>query len=254
MQRNFSVGVYALLLSRRQPISLFYKTNFLRILSSAGFGTTSGPTPQANQDLYHILGVEKSASAKDIKAAYYELSKKYHPDVGGSQGNGDARHFHQITEAYETLGNEDKRRAYDEERMRATRMYDTTTGYSDPDLQTLREFQRKWNLRRQQFNRDQTQQRPKRDFDFENAKDKEKFESFYRRYRENVAKARKWDESSDATFRNQQGTRREQYTDFQKEMLRKKHMKQKEYENAGVIFTVAVFVTLVVLFFGGGGF
>lgn len=60
-------------------------------------------------DYYHILGVEKKASADDIKKAYRNLAKKYHPDKQG----GDESKFKEITEAYAVLGNEKKRSEYD---------------------------------------------------------------------------------------------------------------------------------------------
>jgi len=201
------------------------------------------------EDFYEILGVEKTASSKDIKAAYYELSKKYHPDVGGSQGTSDAKRFHQITEAYETLGNDEKRRTYDDEQKSTNmRLYESGTGHADPDLETLREFQRKWNLRRQQFNRERAQ-RMRSDFDMKN--DTEEFESFYKRYRDNVTKARRWDENSEANMRNFQGARREHYTDFQKEMLRKQHAKQNENVAIGYIAAFSALVGTLVLFYTG---
>jgi DnaJ-class molecular chaperone len=58
---------------------------------------------------YDILGVNKNASQDDIKKAYRNLSKKYHPDKTG----GDDSKFKEINEAYDTLGDETKRRQYD---------------------------------------------------------------------------------------------------------------------------------------------
>lgn len=65
-----------------------------------------------NFDPYLTLGVEKSASAKDIKKAYYQLVKKYHPDVNKEK---DAeKRFHKIQESYELLSDKEKRSQYDQ--------------------------------------------------------------------------------------------------------------------------------------------
>lgn len=58
---------------------------------------------------YDVLGVDKSATQDDIKKAYRKLSKKHHPDKTG----GDDAKFKEINEAYETLGDADKRKQYD---------------------------------------------------------------------------------------------------------------------------------------------
>lgn len=62
---------------------------------------------------YECLGVGNKATAQEIKQAYRKLAKLYHPDrnKGSAQA---ADKFKQIHEAYETLGNEEARRAYDE--------------------------------------------------------------------------------------------------------------------------------------------
>ena len=61
------------------------------------------------KNYYDILGVNKNASQDDIKKAYRNLSKKYHPDRNG----GDDSKFKEINEAYDTLGDEEKRKVYD---------------------------------------------------------------------------------------------------------------------------------------------
>lgn len=72
------------------------------------------PGDKAEQmiDLYGVLGVSRSASEDEIKKAYRKLSKKYHPDA--NQGNKEAEEkFKEVSEAYATLEDKEKRRAYD---------------------------------------------------------------------------------------------------------------------------------------------
>ena len=61
------------------------------------------------KDYYGILGVDKNASADEIKKSYRKLSKQYHPDVN-PEG---AERFKEIAEAYDTLSNPDKKQKYD---------------------------------------------------------------------------------------------------------------------------------------------
>lgn len=63
-------------------------------------------------DPYKTLGVDRNADAKDIKKAYYQLVKKYHPDVNKEK---DAeKRFHKIQESYELLNDKEKRAQYDQ--------------------------------------------------------------------------------------------------------------------------------------------
>jgi curved DNA-binding protein len=65
------------------------------------------------RDYYKILGVERGASSAEIKSAYRKLARKFHPDV--NPNNKDAeRRFKEINEAYQVLGDDDKRKKYDE--------------------------------------------------------------------------------------------------------------------------------------------
>ena len=64
------------------------------------------------KDYYAVLGVERGASAEDIKKAYRKLARKYHPDV--SKEPGAEERFKEVGEAYETLQDPKKRAAYDQ--------------------------------------------------------------------------------------------------------------------------------------------
>ncbi|AEF82906.1 molecular chaperone DnaJ [Leadbettera azotonutricia] len=67
----------------------------------------------AKRDYYDILGVQKGASKDDIKKAYRKLAIQYHPDK--NPGNKEAEEkFKEATEAYEILGDDQKRQAYDQ--------------------------------------------------------------------------------------------------------------------------------------------
>jgi curved DNA-binding protein len=73
--------------------------------------TGSGVALVEYKDYYQTLGVERQASAEDIKKAYRKLVRKYHPDV--SKAKDADRKTKEINEAYGVLGDADKRAAYD---------------------------------------------------------------------------------------------------------------------------------------------
>jgi len=66
----------------------------------------------ADNDYYKILGVEKNASAGDIKKAYRRLAMKYHPDHAKDDKNAEEK-FKKISEAYAVLSDPEKRKQYD---------------------------------------------------------------------------------------------------------------------------------------------
>lgn len=71
------------------------------------------------KNLYEILEVAKTAAADEIKKSYRSLAKKYHPDLHPGDKQAEAR-FKEINEAYATLGDEEKRRRYDEAQQTAS--------------------------------------------------------------------------------------------------------------------------------------
>ncbi|KAM9857057.1 dnaJ heat shock protein family (Hsp40) member A3b [Aulostomus maculatus] len=78
--------------------------------SSRCFHSSSRHTTK--QDFYKVLGVSRSASQRDIKKAYYQLAKKYHPDTNPDDPEAKEK-FAKLAEAYEVLSDEVKRKQYD---------------------------------------------------------------------------------------------------------------------------------------------
>lgn len=66
----------------------------------------------SGKDFYKVLGVDKKATDKEIKQAYRKLARKHHPDVNPGDNAAETR-FKEISEAYEVLGDAEKRKQYD---------------------------------------------------------------------------------------------------------------------------------------------
>jgi curved DNA-binding protein CbpA len=69
---------------------------------------------RATRDYYADLGIPTSATAKDIRFAYYRLARTHHPDRPG----GETSEFRRVQEAYEFLSDPDKKAGYDRSRGR----------------------------------------------------------------------------------------------------------------------------------------
>ncbi|KAM6239389.1 dnaJ homolog subfamily C member 30, mitochondrial [Spheniscus humboldti] len=79
---------------------------------SRGGQTGGGRAPRPRRDLYEVLGVPATATAAQIKTAYYEQSFRYHPDRNAGSAAAAAR-FAAVSEAYRVLGSAALRRRYD---------------------------------------------------------------------------------------------------------------------------------------------
>lgn len=81
-------------------------------------------------DYYEILGVNKNAAPDEIKKAYRKLAMQHHPDRGG-----DADKFKQINEAYDVLGDSNKKSQYDSRGQRTDYRQWTPEDFTDPFAQ-----------------------------------------------------------------------------------------------------------------------
>ena len=80
---------------------------FCRVLR----GFQSSKVLYSKKDYYSVLGVPRSASESEIKKAYFSLAKQYHPDVNKDPSA--KNKFSEISNAYETLGDPNKKKTYD---------------------------------------------------------------------------------------------------------------------------------------------
>lgn len=72
-----------------------------------------GRSALSQRDYYDVLGVSRSASSDEIRRAYKKLARKYHPDANSDDANAEQK-FAEITEAHEVLGDDEKRKKYDQ--------------------------------------------------------------------------------------------------------------------------------------------
>lgn len=79
-----------------------------------------GQTPKQGRNYYEILGVVRTATPKDIEGAFRNLARQWHPDVCRDIHQA-AENFKLIAEAYEVLGDPEKRRRYDRAQARSRR-------------------------------------------------------------------------------------------------------------------------------------
>lgn len=93
------------------------KLPFRENLDQPPFGVSrrffhAGLVSAKSKNYYDVLGVSKDATSADIKKKYYELAKQYHPDSNQGDKTAAAK-FSKVSEAYETLGDGEKRKSYD---------------------------------------------------------------------------------------------------------------------------------------------
>lgn len=87
----------------------------LRLLNSnlGGMRCIHGTASMSARDYYDVLGVNKNATASEIKKSYYGLAKKLHPDTNKDDPEAEKK-FQEVSKAYEVLKDDEKRSVYDQ--------------------------------------------------------------------------------------------------------------------------------------------
>lgn len=93
----------------------------------------------ADKDYYEILGIDRSASAEEVKKAYRKMALKYHPDRNRDDPEAEER-FKEVSEAYEVLSDPEKRQVYDRYGYDGVRSQFSGGGFSWDDFSHASEF------------------------------------------------------------------------------------------------------------------
>uniref|UniRef100_A0A7C9AHF9 J domain-containing protein n=1 Tax=Opuntia streptacantha TaxID=393608 RepID=A0A7C9AHF9_OPUST len=117
---NFVQGEKQAFMHTRRLCSYRYAAGIVKVPDEAIFTLASakryfhatGPSYANERNHYEVLGVSRNASRDEIKKAFHELAKKYHPDTN-KNNLAAKRKFQQIRDAYETLRDSEKRAQYD---------------------------------------------------------------------------------------------------------------------------------------------
>lgn len=123
-----------------------------------------------NKDYYKALGVSESASIDEIKKAYREIAKKYHPDLNPGDKAAEER-FKEASEAYDTLGDTEKKEKYDRLRkfgggMRTGFGGGGRTGFQQDDGMSYEDFMRQFGTAAQRERYGGAKQSNEGDFSF----------------------------------------------------------------------------------------
>ena len=86
----------------------------------------------SKRDYYEVLGINRSADEKEIKRAYRKLAKKYHPDMNPGDKQAEQK-FKEITEAYNVLSDQEKKKLYDQYSVRVD-LTRVDSSRAEPDL------------------------------------------------------------------------------------------------------------------------